>query len=270
MHKYWIMEKYVMTRIDLVALDVDGVLRDASELVYECHRTALKEVGLDGEFGKSFTVKELWHFKGLGKFNSKRLSLMAIAVLLKTGNAKDVSDLISRADAEDHIMDIVDSEPHDDIRGNMNAMVSAYVAKFRSDSSAKLTHVYPGVAAMLSRFLKGGKRLAIVTNSSLESVKKDLPEGMIKKFEAVITPEDVKASKPSGEGLKLLSSVSGVKPGKIAYVGDTVIDVRAAKDARCISVSVLSGMGLRQHIELEKPDRIFADLKEAGRWILEQ
>ncbi|MHB1830531.1 MAG: HAD family hydrolase [Candidatus Micrarchaeaceae archaeon] len=259
-----------MAKIELVALDVDGVLRDASDLVYECHKIALKEVGLESEFEKNFTVKELWHFKGLGKFNSKRLSLMAIAVLLKTGNAKNVNELISRADAEDYIMDIVDNELHSDIRSNMNAMVSAYVSKFRSDSSAKLTHVYPGAAVILSKFLKSKKRLAIVTNSSLESVKKDLPKEMIKKFEAVITPEDVKASKPSGEGLRLLSSVSGVKPGKIAYVGDTVIDVRAAKDARCISVSVLSGMGLRQHIELEKPDRIFADLKEAGKWILEQ
>ena len=259
-----------MAKVELVALDVDGVIRDASELVYECHKIALKEVGLEKEFEKSFTVKELWHFKGLGKFNNKRLSLMAIAVLLKTGNAKDVNELISRADAEDHIMDIIDSELHGEIRSNMNAMVSAYVARFRSDGLDRLTRVYPGVPDVLSRFLKGKKRLAIVTNSSLESVKKDLPKEMMKKFEMIITPDDVKSSKPSGEGLRLLSSVSGVEQGKIAYVGDTVIDVRAAKDAKCISVSILSGMGLKQHIELENPDHIFIDLKEAGKWILGQ
>jgi phosphoglycolate phosphatase-like HAD superfamily hydrolase len=259
-----------MPGVELVVLDVDGVIRDSSALVYECHRNALQKAGLEKEFRENFTVNDLWHFRGLGKFNNKRLSLMAVAVLLKTGDAKNVGELISRTDAESYIMDMIDTESHEDVRDAIDAMVSAYGAVFNSDEANALTCVYPGVEEALDRLDNGDKRLAIATNSGLASIKRDLQADLLKRFERIVTPDDVKTPKPCSGGITLLSSALRIAPGRIVYVGDTTTDVRAAKDAKCVSASLLSGMGLRQHIEPEEPDHIFRNLKEACDWILNQ
>ena len=89
--------------IELVALDVDGVLRDSSRLVYECYKTGLGEIGLGKKFAEAFTVKDLWHFKGLGNQNSKRESLKSLSVLLSMENIPKIPELIADPDAENII-----------------------------------------------------------------------------------------------------------------------------------------------------------------------
>jgi len=256
-----------MPRIKLVALDLDGVIRDVSRVVYECHRAAMKVVGLDGEFLGSFSVDELWHFKGLGRFNNRKLSMIAVALILKAAKSGEVKEAILHADAEERIGRIIDSQPQGWMADKLDAMADAYVEVFNSDDSARMISIYPGAFDAVSKLARA-RPMAMVTNSSLVALKRDIPDNILSKFGAIITRRDVKASKPSPEGLMMISSSMKIDAKDMIYVGDTAVDVRAAKAAGCISAVVLSGMGLRQHLEKENPDFIFNDLNEAAAWIL--
>ncbi len=255
-----------MKELKLVVLDVDGVLRDSSKVFYECHKKALEHVGFGREFKKYFTVKDIWHFKGLGKFNNKRDSLNAIFILMKTGKIDGIHEIIYKPNAEQLISKLVNSaeiKVNDDV---LDGMVAEYKKVALSIDAGKMVKMYPGIENIVKK-LKKNKKIAIFTNSDLSIIKRDLKD-LLLEFDYVITPKDIIISKPSGEGLLLISKKSGIDPKNMVYVADTVVDVRAAKDAGCISAVVLNGMGLKQHLEKENPDFFFRDVDEAVDWIL--
>lgn len=257
-----------MGGIDLVTLDVDGVIRDSSRLVYDATRAALGEIGLAREFERSFTVDEMWHLKGLGRFNSRKAALPAVAFMLRRGTARKAIELMGNADAEDRIAGLCTDYGEFVSAAETERMVSAYTARFDSGSGAGLSPICPGVEKFVELTLDSGKKLGIVTNASRVSVERDIPRGMLGRFGCVVTRNDVKETKPSGEGLRLLSSRMRVEPRRSVYIGDTVVDVRAAKDAGFLSAVVLTGMGLKRHLEAESPDMIFDDLEAAAAYIL--
>ncbi len=254
----------------LVAMDVDGVIRNSSRLHHAAYRAALRTAGLGGKFSRRFGVRDFWHLKGLGVFNDRRVSLAAIYSILKSGVPVDIKRVLARPDAEEYMKKVaLDAErragpvPIED-------MVRAYVDFFNSSGEAGLAKIYPESRRFVSRIHRSGIRLAIFTNSAPASVKRDIPYSMLRLFDDVITRADMADTpKPSGAGLRLLSERAGISIGNIVYIGDTVVDIRAARDAGCMSVIVLSGMGLEAQIKKEKPDRIFTGLKEARKWILE-
>ena len=45
-------------------------------------------------------------------------------------------------------------------------------------------------------------------------------------------------------------------------VGDTMMDVRASKNAGCYSIAVTYGIGKKEDLEAENPDLIIDDFKQ--------
>ena len=258
-----------MNDIKLVALDVDGVIREASKLFYECHRSALAKEGFGAQFEKGFTVKQLWHFKGLGKFNDKREALRAIYILIKANRLGMLGKMIYLPDAGERISWLVESTK---VRADMNVvdrMVKEYQRVAVSKKAKGFVRLYPSAKSNILSIKRSKKKLAILTNSHILTLERDLKE-LLGYFDYVVTPRDIGSPKPSGEGLRFISRKSGVGLADIAYVGDTVVDMITARDAGCISVAVYSGMGLKKHLEMESPDHIFKDLKEVAGWISKQ
>lgn len=257
----------LMDDIRLVAFDVDGVIRDASRLFYECHMKAAQAVGLQEDLSSSFGVKDIWHFKGLGRFNNKRESLSAIYVMAKAGRLRDIRELIYRNDAEKEISEVIASCSAYVVSGDIDRMVDAYVGEATSNYAHRLVSLYPGAAKAIRRLKDSGMRIAIVSNSDIMTIERDLRD-LLPVFDHVVSSKDVKELKPSGEGLRLVAGASGIEPKRMLYVGDTVVDIKAANDAGCMPVSVLSGMGLRQHLERERPARIFDGIADVVEWVL--
>ena len=257
-----------MDPFDLVAIDVDGVLRDASRLFYECHRRALRIVGLEEEFTGNFEVKDIWHFKGMGKFNNKRDSINTIYAIAKAGKLGKIRAMIYEPDAEDRISRLIESCPELPQKDELDKMVNEYVRTATANDAHSLVRIYPGVDDSIAKIRDAGMKTAIVSNSDITTLERDL-KGMLPKFDCIVSSRDVKLLKPSGEGLKIVARMSSVDPKKTVYIGDTVVDGRAAKDAGCCSAAVLSGMGLESHLRNEKPDFIFKDLKEASNMIVD-
>jgi phosphoglycolate phosphatase-like HAD superfamily hydrolase len=68
--------------------------------------------------------------------------------------------------------------------------------------------------------------------------------------------------KPSPEALIKCAEHLDVKIRDCAVVGDSVIDIRAGKNAGARTVAVLSGIFSREELAREKPDLILQNVNE--------
>ena len=103
--------------------------------------------------------------------------------------------------------------------------------------------VFPGLEMTLARLTAAGVRLAIYTGSQGESFAPLERSGLLEHFELILTGADVRQAKPDPEGLLLCLEQLGVAANQAAYVGDTSVDMHAARAAGVLPVAVLSGAG---------------------------
>ncbi|QQG49183.1 MAG: HAD family hydrolase [archaeon] len=110
------------------------------------------------------------------------------------------------------------------------------------EGNASSATVFPGTHETLDALSAKGVRLGIVTNSGKKAARRILERnGLVSKFELVLTRDDVFQMKPHPEGL--LRAVAGLAstPLSACYVGDSVQDVTAAREAGLRIVSVATG-----------------------------
>ena len=72
-----------------------------------------------------------------------------------------------------------------------------------------------------------------------------LPHGT---FDIVIGCEDVRAPKPSPEGLIMAARRLGVSTGDVLYAGDSTVDAETARAAGVDFMGVLHGMTTREEL----------------------
>jgi len=136
------------------------------------------------------------------------------------------------------------SSAHDD------AFIDQVVQQFRKNYRAHMadsTEPFPGVWEMLQHFKELPK--AIITNKaqlSADSICSHL--GLTPHFVAIHGLEAFKTHKPDPGPIREACALLGVEPHEVAFVGDTPVDMAAAKGAGAISVAALYGYG--EHAEL--------------------
>lgn len=126
----------------------------------------------------------------------------------------------------------------------------------------------PGTADTLIKIAAKGLRLALVTSTIRQYMAIKLAPlakaGVADLFEVVITADDVKNKKPHAEPLVMCSDKLGLTPRNCIYVGDTRVDIKAARAAGMQTVAVLTGFDDYEALEREHPDAIIervSDLK---------
>jgi HAD superfamily hydrolase (TIGR01509 family) len=112
------------------------------------------------------------------------------------------------------------------------------------------------VADTLARLAAAGLRLGICTASRGESFP--ALADVLGRFGTVVTAADVGRRKPDPEGLLRAAEALGVAPARAAYVGDSVVDIRAARAAGMYAVGVLSGAGDGAVLAAACADRLVA------------
>jgi phosphoglycolate phosphatase-like HAD superfamily hydrolase len=101
-----------------------------------------------------------------------------------------------------------------------------------------------------------GVKLGIMSASRRGSVDPLRQHGLLDLFDAIVTGEDVGQRKPDPEGLLMCAAGLDVPPGDAAYVGDTPLDIRAARAAGMFSIGVLSGAGDSAILSAAGADRL--------------
>lgn len=116
------------------------------------------------------------------------------------------------------------------------------------------------------RELAGRYRLAVVTSRPRHEALAFLAQyDLAGLFSAVITRDDVRRLKPHPMPVLKAAEKLGVSPLQCVMVGDTEVDVRAAKAAGALAVGVLCGFG--ESDDFGDADLVIESTAQVGEWL---
>jgi beta-phosphoglucomutase len=118
---------------------------------------------------------------------------------------------------------------------------------------------YPGVWDLLHGLRKSGRKLALVTGSSRQSVQRALAPEQERFFDAVVTADDVSRPKPHPEPFGRAAEIIGVPPERCIVVENAPFGVRSARAAGCRVVAICTTLGPE---ELADADWVVKDHQE--------
>jgi HAD superfamily hydrolase (TIGR01549 family) len=114
----------------------------------------------------------------------------------------------------------------------------------------------PGVREMLER-LAPHYPMAVVSARDDRSTRAFLDQfGLTPFFEVIVTAVTAEHTKPYPDPIYFAAGKMGVQPEDCLMIGDTIIDIRAGKHARCQTVGVLCGFGERPELEKSGADLV--------------
>jgi HAD superfamily hydrolase (TIGR01549 family) len=110
------------------------------------------------------------------------------------------------------------------------------------------------------KFLKKRFELAIVTNCGKEETNLLLKAGKISHnlFDVIIKADQVKHPKPYPD--EIFKAEKLVHVNSDIHVGDSIYDIIAAKKAKAVSISVLTGQTTKKELLKHHPDFIIKDI----------
>ncbi|MEI6261517.1 MAG: HAD family hydrolase [Deltaproteobacteria bacterium] len=126
--------------------------------------------------------------------------------------------------------------------------LSAFMADY--DQSWKIkTRLYDGISEMLDSLTALGINMAILSNKS-HGFTVNCVQDMLSKwqFKAVFGLRDDVPRKPDPAGALEISSLLGVSPDRMLYLGDTAIDMQTAVSAGMFPVGALWGFRTREEL----------------------
>lgn len=103
--------------------------------------------------------------------------------------------------------------------------------------------VTPGVADMLPRLKQRYPLAAISARDERNTMGFLDTSGLTPYFSVILTALSARHTKPYPDPILLAARMMGVQPEECLMIGDTTVDVRAAKAAGAQAVSVLCGFG---------------------------
>lgn len=123
----------------------------------------------------------------------------------------------------------------------------------------------PGARDLLTGLDGAGVKVAIVSNIGRKGLSKALEVlGIVGVVDTIVTRNDVKFAKPSGEGIKWVLGGFGVSPSETLMVGDSMADLLAGRDAGTDVVLLLGGESPNPTIIEAAPDHVMNDLAALG------
>jgi phosphoglycolate phosphatase len=115
----------------------------------------------------------------------------------------------------------------------------------------------PDILVLLDQLKKGGVRLALVSNVGNKALSEALSKLRLEGFfEVCVNRNSVTHPKPNPEGLNFALNSLGVQKEKAVFVGDSLDDVNAAKNAGMRVIIIAGGEHLKEQIVAANPERI--------------
>lgn len=116
------------------------------------------------------------------------------------------------------------------------------------------------------QYLNARFTLGIITTRSRQETRAFLEQvGLDGLFRVIITRDDVERLKPHPESVWRAALELGIPAQRCAVVGDTDVDVQAAKAAGALAIGVLSGFGDEK--DLSQADIILNSIRDLDKWL---
>jgi HAD superfamily hydrolase (TIGR01549 family) len=152
----------------------------------------------------------------------------------------------------------------------IDEVMKDYLAFYRAHHN-ELAQIYPGIEDILRSIKESGKKLAVFTGKGTHTAMITLQEFHIDKyFDFIVTGNDVVKHKPSSEGLLKIMEHFTLQPDELLMVGDSVSDVKAAREAGVMIAAVLWDSYAKEKVLQMKTDFVFDNTKEFQDWLIEQ
>lgn len=143
----------------------------------------------------------------------------------------------------------------------------AVYTAFNQEHTEELIKGYAGVPELIDALREAGVRMGVVTSKRREPAEWALRLGHLD-LPVVIAHEDVTAHKPDPAPLLAGLEKLGASVDEVVYVGDAVVDIKAARAAGLPCLSVSWGAGVRADLEEAHPEGIADTAAELGRLLL--
>ncbi len=123
-----------------------------------------------------------------------------------------------------------------------------------------------GIDETLAKLGDASVRLGVVTNSGRVSAGALLGRyKLLRHFDFVLTRDDVSSMKPDPEGILKAIEMLELPKESVIYVGDSGIDVRAAKAAGIKMAAVTSGFYTEERLKEEGSDYVLPSVRDLFR-----
>ena len=143
----------------------------------------------------------------------------------------------------------------------------AYYAEHYNDN----TKVYPGIKELLAGLQQAGVKLALVTTKHQSQAEFTLTgTGLLSYFDYVHGWLEGRRHKPDPEPVIAALSRLGVSPGSAIMVGDSELDIEAAKAAGVDTCAVTYGFRPAWFLKSFRPDFLVAHPADIGPIVVSQ
>lgn len=177
------------------------------------------------------------------------------AVLLRRGHEPVSAATIRSAVGMGAKVMIEDALQHAGASDDIDAMLAEFLVHYEANI-AEESRPFPGAVAALDGFHRAGARLAVCTNKR-EYLSRRLLEalGLNAYFEAIAGRDTFGVSKPDPGHLDQTIALAGGSKERALMIGDSEVDLRAAKSARVPMVLVSFGYA-RGPIAMTEPEAV--------------
>ena len=220
---------------DLVSFDLDGTLVDTASEIAEAANRALDSHGIP------------------------RRPAVDITLLIGAGTRELMLKLLARCFHDD--ASLAARVRVDDVLSSLDDHYA-----LTTGSSAV---PYAGCREALADLQRAGVKLACTTNKELRHAKRVLKVTRLEGyFDLLIGGDSLPEKKPHASVLRHVAKHLGVPIAHAAHLGDSAVDVAAARNAGMAAWAVPYGYNAGAPIEASNPDRLFQSLQQVAEHVL--
>ena len=137
------------------------------------------------------------------------------------------------------------------VRGDPGKLHTLYKKYYgEAVNSGVVPKVYPDASDVFQYLRKSGKQIAVLSSHPIDNLKREAKEYTLASFLSSIHG----SARDKAEGLRTICRELETVPEGASYVGDTIYDIRAAREAGLCPIGICTGYHTKERLEKEEPE----------------